>query len=55
VLAAASAVAVPGRGWDRLTQYARDHAVDIVVLGSHGHGLVRMTSYEVKAASGVED
>ena len=65
-----------------IVQYANDHAADVVVLGSHGHGAVRrfmlgsvadrvlrqascpvmlvphrtlrMTSFEVKAASGIE-
>jgi nucleotide-binding universal stress UspA family protein len=65
-----------------IVRYANDHAAQVIVLGSHGHGLVRrfmlgsvadrvlrqascpvmvvphrslrMTSFEVKAASGVE-
>ena len=65
-----------------IVQYANQHAADVVVLGSHGHGVVRrfmlgsvadrvlrqascpvmlvphrtlrLTSFEVKAASGIE-
>jgi nucleotide-binding universal stress UspA family protein len=35
-----AAVAV-GPAADEIVRYARDHGADVVVLGSHGHGLVR--------------